>query len=211
MQHRSALAVIVSAVAAAFFMVEAGDLAAREVETERIIIDREAVDPPAVPPAEGEAANPVVEYDPSALPTPVRRLREQLIAAARSGDIEQLRPILDANPAAPTFTFGDDAGSPLDQLRAQSGDPEGREILAILLEVLESGYVHVDIGTDQEMYIWPYFARYPVDGLTGPQMVELFRLVTAGDYEDIQSFGAYIFYRVGITPDGTWQYFVAGD
>ena len=33
----------------------------------------------------------------------------------------------------------------------------------------------------------------------------------SGDYDDMKSYGAYIFYRVGITPDGHWQFFVAGD
>ena len=35
--------------------------------------------------------------------------------------------------------------------------------------------------------------------------------MTAGDYEDMKNYGAYIFYRVGITPAGKWAFFVAGD
>jgi len=27
----------------------------------------------------------------------------------------------------------------------------------------------------------------------------------------MKAFGTYIFYRVGITPDGHWAFFVAGD
>ena len=50
-----------------------------------------------------------------------------------------------------------------------------------------------------------------MDKLSPPQKVELFKLVTAGDYEDMQAFGAYIFYRAGITPEGRWIFFVAGD
>ena len=38
-----------------------------------------------------------------------------------------------------------------------------------------------------------------------------FRLPTHGDFEDMKSFGAYNFYRVGITPQGRWRFFVAGD
>ena len=34
---------------------------------------------------------------------------------------------------------------------------------------------------------------------------------TGGDYEDMKNFGAYIFYRAGITPDGRWRFFVSGD
>jgi hypothetical protein len=153
---------------------------------------------------------PTIEYDVEKLPAPVRRLREQILEAAKTGDIEKLRPIIDANGEAPQFGFTQ-ADDPLAYLKSQSGDAEGREILAILSEVLEAGYVHVDVGTTEEMYIWPYFARYPLDKLTGPQMVEMFRLLTAGDYEDMKSYGTYLFYRLGITPTGEWSYFIEGD
>jgi hypothetical protein len=38
----------------------------------------------------------------------------------------------------------------------------------------------------------------------------LFRIITGNDYKEMQDFGAYIFYRLGIGPDGTWHFFVAG-
>ena len=41
--------------------------------------------------------------------------------------------------------------------------------------------------------------------------VELYRILTAGDVLDSVDFGGYIFYRVGIRPDGKWDFFVAGD
>ena len=100
---------------------------------------------------------------------------------------------------------------PIAFLKSSSGDEGGREILAILTEVLEAGFVHVDAGTANDMYVWPYFAYYPVDKLTPPQLVELFKLVYAGDYEDMKAYGTYIYYRVGISPDGRWQFFIAGE
>ena len=153
---------------------------------------------------------PVVEYDPAKLPPPVRRLREQIIEAAASGDPERMRAIFEANGEPPALTVTE-ADDPIDSLKALSGDPEGREILAIIIEVLEAGYVHVDVGTPDEMYVWPYFARYPVDALTPPQLVELFKLVFSGDYDDMKSYGAYISYRIGLGPDGTWRFFLVGD
>jgi hypothetical protein len=151
---------------------------------------------------------PTVEYDVAKLPTPVRRLRDQIIEAASTGDPEKLRPIIDANGEPPMFSFGD-VPDPIEYLKSLSGDPEGREILAVLIEVFEAGYVHVDVGTPDEMYVWPYFARYPVDALTPRQLVELFKLVYAGDYVDMQVYGHYTSYRAGIAPDGTWRYFIA--
>ena len=47
--------------------------------------------------------------------------------------------------------------------------------------------------------------------LTPQQRVELFRMVTGADYKDMMNLGVYAFYRVGISPDGTWQFFVSGD
>jgi hypothetical protein len=155
---------------------------------------------------------PEVEYDFSKLPPPVARLRQQIIDAATTGDPEKLRPIIDANGEPPDFGPDDQGNSdPIGLLKLQSGDEGGREILAILIEVLEAGYVHVDVGTPDEVYLWPYFARYPIDKLTPPQLVELFRLVYAGDYEDMLSNGVYDYFRVGIAPDGTWKFFVQGD
>jgi hypothetical protein len=170
--------------------------------------------PAAAPaaPATDNAAKPVptVEYDVAKLPDPVKQLREKIMAAAATGEPEKLRSIIQGGSEPPQLSLND-IDDPITYLKSQSGDPEGREILAILIEVLQAGYVHIGAGTPDEMYIWPYFAEYPVDKLTPPQLVELFRLIYAGDYEDMKNEGAYLFYRVGITPKGEWKYFIAGD
>lgn len=140
----------------------------------------------------------------------MRETRRKLIEAARSGDIEQLRALMKAQAKPPAVAFGD-PGDPIDYLKALAADADGREILAILLEVLQSGFVHAGAGTDDDMYVWPYFAQYPIDALTPQQLVELFTLLTAADYEDMKSYGAYTFFRVGIAPDGSWLFFLAGD
>lgn len=169
--------------------------------------------PDAAPaPADANEPIPTVEYDVSKLPAPVQALRASILAAAKTGDIEKLRPILLAGGHPPNL--GADAEQdkdPIAFLKSVSGDPDGREILAILTDVLDAGYVHVDVGTPQELYVWPYFARYPLDKLSPPQLVELFRLLTASDYDEMKNYGAYLFYRVGITPDGQWSEFQAGD
>ncbi|MCB1420592.1 MAG: hypothetical protein KDJ74_16940 [Notoacmeibacter sp.] len=162
-------------------------------------------------PKDDDIPVPQVERDLSSLPAPVRRMRELIIEACQTGDLEKLRPLIGLGADITTLSFGGVEGDPIEFLRGTSGDTQGQEILAILLEVLEAGYVHLDAGTEKELYVWPYFFAYPLDKLTPPQKVELFKLVTAGDFEDMQSFGAYIFYRVGITPEGRWSFFVAGD
>ena len=87
-----------------------------------------------------DEALPVVEYDFDKLPAPVKRLREQIIEAASTGDPNKLRPIIDANPDL-QLSYNE-IGDPIDYIKSLSGDEGGREILAILIEVLQAGYVH---------------------------------------------------------------------
>lgn len=177
----------------------------------------EAKDPPEKPQPTDEKASadeevhPEIQRDLSALPFPVRRMRELILEAAISGEIEKLRQLIGYGDDVTMLSLGGIEEDPLGFLKSLSGDKEGHEILAILAEVLESGYVLMDEGTEQELYVWPYFFAWPLDRLSPAQKVELYRLVTYGDYEDMESFGAYIFYRVGITPRGRWRFFVAGD
>jgi hypothetical protein len=166
---------------------------------------------PAEPAQPGAAtALPGILRSDSDMPAPVADMRRRLMEAAKSGDIELLRALMDAQPEQPAVSFGD-PGDAIEYLKALSSDADGREILAILLEVLESGFVHTGAGTDEELYVWPYFAQYPLDSLTPQQLVELFTLLTAADYEDMRSYGSYTFFRVGIAPDGRWLFFLAGD
>ncbi len=158
-----------------------------------------------------DEAPPPIQRDMSKLPVPVARMRELLMEAARSGRIDDLRQLIGSGQNITVLSLGGIEGDPIEFLKSLSGDDQGHEILAILLEVLEAGYIHMDEGTENELYIWPYFFAWPLDKLSAVQKVELFRIITAGDFEDMKSFGGYIFYRVGITPEGRWQFFVAGD
>ncbi len=154
---------------------------------------------------------PEVQYDTSKLPAAVSALRDQLLAVSKSGDIQKLRPLIGLGDDQTQLSLAGIDGDPIDYLKSLAGDEDGQEILAILEEVLSAGYVHLDVGTSEELYVWPYFFAVPIDKLTGPQRVELFKIVTAGDYEEMKTYGSYIFYRVGITPQGKWAFFVAGE
>ena len=153
---------------------------------------------------------PEIITDLSRLPQPVARMRERILAAAKSGELKKLVTAMQTNETMPIFSLGDDQ-DPAAFWRSTYPDSEGVEVLAILLGVLEAPYVHVEKGTPQEMYLWPYFARMPIKSLTPEQKVELFRIVTGADYKEMLDFGAYSFYRLGIGPDGTWHFFVSGD
>lgn len=151
-----------------------------------------------------------VFYDTTNLPEAVKKTRDRLLKAAKSGNVEALRMIFKDFSEQPIVSF-DEQEDPVDHIIANSGDGKGLETLAILLEVLESGYVHRDEGADGEVYIWPYFVDIPPEDLKSEQLIELFQIITAGDYEDMVSYGTYIFYRAGIAPNGDLKFFVAGD
>jgi hypothetical protein len=144
------------------------------------------------------------------LPDQVRRMRERILEAAKSGDPHKLVTVMQSNEVMPVFSFGGDK-DPLAFWKTNYPDSEGIEALAILVDLLESPLVHLDRGTPQEMYVWPYFYGIALESLTPEQKVELFRLITGADWKEMQEFGAYVFYRVGISPDGVWHFFVAGD
>lgn len=155
---------------------------------------------------------PEVSYDYSSLPQAVQNTRNKILEIAKAGKIDALQPLLgDGGENSPLLSLGEYDGTPLEYLKSLSGDSNGQELLAIIADLLESGFVHLDAGTPNDVYIWPYFFAYPLDKLDDRQMVELYQIITAGDFEEMKGVGAYIFYRLGITPDGSWKFFVAGD
>jgi hypothetical protein len=148
--------------------------------------------------------------DLSLLPPPVARMRARILEAARTGDLDKVVTVMQSNETMPIFSFANER-DPATYWRTNYPESGGLEVLSILLQILDMGFVHVDAGTPQDMYVWPYFAYLPLKELTPAQKVELFKIVTGSDYRAMQDFGAYIFYRLGIAPDGTWHFFVSGD
>ena len=154
---------------------------------------------------------PEIITDLNALPFPTRKMRDLIIAAARTGDIEKLRPYLGYGDDVTMLSLGGFDGDPIEFLKSLSGDADGHEILAIITEVLEAPPAKSEAIAGEVIYIWPYFYSYPFDKLTDAQRVQMYRIITHGDFEEMIQYGSYIFFRLGITPEGRWQFFVAGD
>ncbi|WP_420392037.1 hypothetical protein [Acuticoccus sp.] len=158
------------------------------------------------PPARARLAD--VSWAAATLPEPVAATRDALLGAARTGDVEALRPLFEGQALPPLVSAMGGVDDPIAFLKRQSGDREGREILAILIELLEAGHVHLEKdGT----YVWPYFAEVPLAELEAPHYVELYRILTSIDVEEMERQGRYTFFRVGIGRDGRVRYFAAGD
>lgn len=154
---------------------------------------------------------PQIQYDIEKLPSPVKLMRQKILDAAKSGNIDRLKPLLGTSSDPTQLSVSDKVNDPIAYLKQLSGDGNGLETMAIMIDLLNSGYVHLDEGNDEEIYVWPYFVAVPLDSLTNPQLVELFQIMTAGDLEEMKEIGTYSFFRIGITPDGTWRFFVTGD
>lgn len=165
---------------------------------------------PAAGADQTKAKGPVeISFDISKAPAAVQKTRQEIIDAATAGDVKKVAALLKTNQTnlGPDNTNSD----PEAALKDMSGDGDGLEVLAIMLDVLSTGYAHVGAGTANDMYIWPYFTEKQITQLTPAEKVDLMRLVTAGDFADMQEYGSYNFYRVGIGADGKWKQFVSGN
>jgi hypothetical protein len=156
--------------------------------------------------AERGGQSPEVLYDFNALPDPVKRMLEQIAAAAQSGEIETMRPVFESNELKPMVAaaYVDD---PIAYWQKQSADGTGRDVLAAMLNVMSAGYVRMGQGPD-EMYVWPYFAEIDLAKLTPAQEVEFYRIVAPPLAVPMKKDGKYSYYRLGISPSGVWHYFI---
>ncbi len=159
---------------------------------------------------EEEEPLPRIYYSDEVLPAPVLKTRNALLQAARTGDLEKLRPIIDSFDPKPIVSLGGDDDA-IAYWKASSADGTGRDILAEMIKVFSSGFAHINTGTAEDTYVWPYHFVYPLDKLTAEQEVELYLLVPAEYRKDMEDAGGYIGFRAGISPTGALVFFVAGD
>lgn len=148
---------------------------------------------------------PQVLRDLSLLPEPVQKMRLAILRAASSGDLEEVRYVLEKNEIMPVLA-AEKVADPIAYLKGRSADGGGAEIMAIMIRVLTTGFVKVP-HPEHEMYIWPHFAERGLDGLTPPELVELYRLAPPERVKAMQKKGVYDYYRLGIGGDGTWHLF----
>jgi len=151
--------------------------------------------------------------DIDALPPRVAEMRERILTAAQSHDIERLRPAIEWNETLPLFGGGADRArsfaTVIEFLKSYSFDGKGREVLALLEAVFEAPYVKSTRGKT-EVYIWPSFAVVQKPGPSPDErlaMLRCVRFINLGLSNDI---GLPLIQRAGIGADGTWHYFLAG-
>jgi hypothetical protein len=147
------------------------------------------------------------------LPAAVEEMRDGILAAVKSGRIEDLQVPIAWNELPPAFAK-EATPNPIDYFKKQSGDGEGREILAIMASVLAAGFATVPTGKDVEnnrLFVWPRFAELPLDKLSPEDEVELYRLVTPAMVKLMREQKKWTWYRLVIGADGTWHSFSKTD
>ncbi len=161
-------------------------------------------DPAPEPDEAGD--DPAVLYDATDLPEPVQRLLRAIILAARTGDIDAMRPVLESNELKPMVAAAH-IDDPIAFWRKRSVDGSGRDILAAMLNMLDTGFVLTGEGHDA-MYVWPFFAEVDLGALDPEQQVEFYRTVPPRLAKAMKDKGEYTYYRLGISPEGVWHYFI---
>lgn len=155
-----------------------------------------------------------MRYEPGKLPAAVRDMVDAILAATNSGNVADLATPIEWNEMRPVFS-ADDAAETTSELigllKTTSKDGEGRELLAVLADLLSVGPAEQPLGRDFEnntVYVWPYLAELPLDKLTPAQQVDLYRLVPADKVADMRKVGRWSWYRLVIGADGTWHSFM---
>jgi hypothetical protein len=144
-----------------------------------------------------------------AVPPNVEDMREQILAAVHAGDVAELTGAIEWNEIKPDF--GKDAASdPIAYWKAKSADGQGRDVLAVLGNILSLPPARLAIGRDPEntlVYVWPYLAELPLDSLTPAEEVELYRLMPVADARAMIKAKKWTWWRIAIGADGTWHTF----
>ena len=145
----------------------------------------------------------------SDLPPAVNEMRDAILAAARSGRLDELLIPIQWNELPPDF--GDlPVKDTLAAWKKRSPDGSGREWLAKLIDTLEAPYAVVRRGPDIEnnkIFIWPAFAELPLKKLSPALHVELLRLAPADDVARMIATDHYDGFGLAIGADGTWHAF----
>jgi hypothetical protein len=160
----------------------------------------------AAPPSKAAARAPATNTN---LPRATAEMRDAILAAARTGKLDELRTPIEWNEMRP-----DVADEPVDDiiahLRKESSDGSGRDILDALDKALSLPPAIVPFGRDIEnnaIYVWPYLAERDLAKLTAAEDADLLALVGAQSATAIKLAKRWTWYRITIGADGTWHAF----
>lgn len=143
------------------------------------------------------------------LPEPVAEMRLAIIEAALECNYERLADLALAGRDKFTYSF-DVEGDPAGHWR--EAENRGEPMMAILVAILGMSWAQTETQFETDVlttiYVWP--AAF-ADNRSDADWEEVRDLYTEEEIASMKEFGGYAGYRVGITIDGDWVGFVAGD
>jgi len=143
-----------------------------------------------------------------------RQVADVWLGIVRAAEVCDFETLVDL--AGPDFTtnFG---GGGAEIFEEWENAGEGK--MDILLAVLSANYAIQEFEGDAEealgssvLYVWPAaFARDTWEEITAEEMADLLTMYTQEELDQLARFGSYAGWRTGITKEGDWVFFVAGD
>jgi hypothetical protein len=144
-----------------------------------------------------------------ALPPAVAAMRDAILEAVQTGDIEDLKAALDLNELKPELA-AEVVPDPVAFWRKASADGTGHDILATLGTLFELPHTVQPLGKDPEntgLFIWPAFADRPLAQLSMDEDAQLARLEPPDRVQRMKADGRYTGWRLVIGADGVWHSF----
>lgn len=184
---------------------DADEAAAPQPVTETTTVTETAPGPPEVMCSTAGLRLTLPEQD---LPPEVAEVRERIFAAAVACDYDALEEIALERGEGFTFSFGGGADASEYWRSVEEDSAEEPKPMRALATILAIPHARNETGS----YAWPSaYEQTPTD--EDWQAVVDAGLYTRAEVEQMQgpTSTGYLGYRTAITPDGDWQFFVAGD
>ena len=154
-----------------------------------------------------------------ALPRAVEQTRSAVLAAADARDYDRLEAL--ADPEQFQYTYGGGERRPAEYWRFVEREPPPPGDFATptpaeaLAAILRMPYTIVEVpgslADARRIYVWPFAYDAEIGALTAEEREILAPIMTENEIRKTIQFGQYLDWRAGITPDGRWIFFVAGD
>lgn len=141
------------------------------------------------------------------LPEAVAEVRQRIFDAALACDYETLEAIALERGEGFTFSYGGETDASDYWRSVEEGSEEEPKPMRALATILTMPFTRNESGS----YAWPTaYSENPTAAAW--QALVVSGLYAEGEVEQMQAQGTgYLGYRTAITPDGDWQFFVAGD
>ncbi len=155
------------------------------------------------PEAACSASGMAVPADQESLPAKVAEARAAISAAAVACDLGALHAL--AGELLTSFGGGD-----FSSIAEWEAAGEGK--LEVLVALFDTPFAVQEFEGEPTLYVWPAAFSYDSwEEIPAEDLAQLTEIFGEEEMELIAGFGSYAGWRIGITEDGDWRFFIAGD